>query len=287
MGPGAVAALAAIIVLGVPHGALDGEIARPLTRPHAGRFWFLAFAVPYLALAAVVLLTWRAAPVATLLGFLAISVWHFGTEDAPGAGLLETLVRGAAPIALPLLAQPFATLHVLSVIAHAPAPEWLVGLAWVWALACALFVSGHASRAVTFELGGLAILSVLLPPLVAFAIYFVALHARRHTAALIASGLAPRVTTRSAAVRHAIPVTALTIAIGALLWPIYPGAMPDRLLMLTVQSLAALTVPHMALEYLAQAAARGSRSTSRAPVTCPRSSRRFSATRLPRNATAI
>jgi len=287
VGSGTLAALAAIIVLGVPHGALDGEIARPLTRPRAGRFWFLAFAVPYLALAAAVLLTWRAAPVVTLLGFLAISVSHFGTEDAPGASWLATLVRGAAPIALPLLAQPIATLRVLSVIACAPAPEWLVGLAWVWAVAGALFVWRHASRAETVELAGIAALSIALPPLVAFALYFVGLHARRHTAALIASRLAPRVTNWSTAMRHATPVTALTIAIGGLLWPFYPGAAPDRLLMLTIQGLAALTVPHMALDHLAQAAALGSRNTSRAPMTCPPSSRRFSAIRLPRKATAI
>ena len=291
MGPGTLAALAAIIVLGVPHGALDGEIARPLTRPHAGRLWFVAFAVPYLTLTAMVLLSWRAAPVATLLGFLAISVWHFGTEDAPGAGWLETAVRGAAPIALPLLAQPVETLHVLSVIAHAPAPAWLVGVAWVWLAACALsvsrrVVSSRASRAATVELAGLAALFIALPPLVAFAIYFVAMHARRHTAALIAAGLAPRVTSWPAAVRHALPVTALTVAIGALLWPYYPGAAPDRLLMLTIQGLAALTVPHMALGALAQAAL-GRRNTSRAPVTRPLSSRRFSATRVPRSATAI
>ena len=219
-------ALLAIIVLGVPHGALDGEVARPLVRPHAGRLWFVAFALPYLGLTAAVLLAWRVAPVPTLLAFLATSVWHFGTEDAPGGGWFATMVRGGAPIALPLVAQPTRTLHIFSVIAHAPAPAWLVGAAWVWVVACTLHVARAATRPAVVELAGLGVMFALLPPLTAFALYFVALHARRHTASLIASRLAPRVTGWIPAARHAWPVTVLTIAIGALLWPLYPETRP-------------------------------------------------------------
>lgn len=66
-------ALAAIIVLGVPHGALDGEIARDVVRPRFGRLWFPVFAAPYLALSAMVLAAWHLFPLATLAGFLAAS----------------------------------------------------------------------------------------------------------------------------------------------------------------------------------------------------------------------
>ncbi len=52
-------ALAAIIVLGIPHGALDVEIGRTLLRKRLGRWWFFAFAVPYLLPAGAVLLAWR------------------------------------------------------------------------------------------------------------------------------------------------------------------------------------------------------------------------------------
>ena len=37
---------AAVILLGVPYGALDGEIARPYLLPRFGRAWFIAFALP-------------------------------------------------------------------------------------------------------------------------------------------------------------------------------------------------------------------------------------------------
>jgi len=76
-------ALLAVIVLGVPHGALDGEIARSLLRPRFGWAWFPIFSLPYLVLFALVLVAWHLAPVPTLAAFLAASVWHFGLEDAP------------------------------------------------------------------------------------------------------------------------------------------------------------------------------------------------------------
>ena len=50
-GPAWLLALLAVILLGVPHG----EIARPYLRPRFGRAWFLVFAAPYLALAALTL----------------------------------------------------------------------------------------------------------------------------------------------------------------------------------------------------------------------------------------
>ena len=49
---------------------------------------------------------------------------------------------------------------------------------------------------------------------------------------------------------HAAPITALTLLIGAALWPFFPGAADGRLLTLTIQGLSALTLPHMLLDAL-------------------------------------
>ena len=68
-----VAALVVIIALGVPHGALDGELARTALRPRFGLAWFGVFALPYLGLSVVVLLAWHFAPLSTLAAFLAAS----------------------------------------------------------------------------------------------------------------------------------------------------------------------------------------------------------------------
>lgn len=252
--------LAAIIGLGVPHGALDGEIARAVLRPRFGRAWFAIFALPYLSLFGCVLVAWHMAPLWTLAGFLAASVLHFGSEDATAGNHLEILVRGGLPIALPLLLHPAATTFVFASMAATPIsrpPDWLwaaslgwLALAIVWA--GAMYVRGQPDALRTPGLLGCIFL--VLPPLTAFAIYFVCVHAPAHTAALISNPRrAPRVRDARSALLLALPVTGLTVAIGAALWPFYTGALPERLLAVTIQVLAALTLPHMLLDALMMA----------------------------------
>ncbi len=245
-------ALAAIITLGVPHGALDGEAARGVLHPRFGALWFGIFALPYLSLSAFVLAAWQVAPLTTLLLFLAASVWHFGSEEAETGRPVEAFVRGGLPIAMPVLAHPAATASVFATVAAVPLPPWLPLGLWAaslgW-LAVAVTWGLEADRRRLLLPGVLAVMFVLLPPLPAFAIYFVCVHAPAHVAGVIRHPFrAPRVRDARSAVRLALPVTLLTAAIGAALWPFYPGAGSARLLTLTVQGLAALTLPHMALD---------------------------------------
>ena len=226
------------------------EIGRTWLRTRHPRAWFPLFAAPYLLLVAVVLLAWRWAPVLTLAGFLLASVWHFGSEDARDGGL-PALAWGGLPIAAPVLLQPGATATVLSAIAGLPLGEVPF---WLWAGSIAWFVPAflvlaHAPRR---ELARFALLCAafgILPPLTAFALYFVAIHAPAHTQALIAHGTrAPRVRDPVTAFRLAAPITALTVAIGAVLWPLYGGQPATRLVTITLQLLAGLTLPHMLLD---------------------------------------
>jgi len=247
--------LAVIIVLGVPHGALDGEIARTMLRPRVGGWWFVVFALPYMALFACVLIAWRVAPAATLGGFLAASVWHFGTEDSRSGAWDDILACGGLPIALPLLVHPDDTWRVFATVARlaGAAPWWLTACAWLWAGLAVVWVARRDDWA---ALRGPAVMAagfVVLPPLAAFAIYFVCVHAPAHVAAVIADRRrAPRVTDQVSAARLALPITALTVLIGASLWPLYGGVPAERLLALTVQVLAALTLPHMVLELVVE-----------------------------------
>ena len=249
-----VCAVTLIIVLGVPHGALDVEIGRTLFRRRLGWAWFPAFALPYLALVALVLVAWRFAPEPTLAAFLFASVWHFGSEDTGGGGL-PAIACGGIPVALPVLLHPTATAQVLSAISglmfEAP-PHWLVIGSLLWLVSATVWGVQTVSDGRVRTLAQPAIICAgfaALPPLTAFTLYFVAVHAPAHTAALIANpARAPRVRTATTAWWLAAPTTVLTVLIGGALWPFSSGEPAVRLVGVTLQLLAALTLPHMLLD---------------------------------------
>lgn len=252
---GVVSALVMVIVLGVPHGALDGEVARSVLRPRFGRLWFMVFSVPYLCLSACVLVAWHLAPIWTLAAFLAASVWHFGLEDAAPGDPIEVLVRGGLPVASPLLLHPAATLFVFASIAGVSIhsiPDWLHAASLCWLVSACIWVALVITRGGWHRLRVPALLGCVylaLPPLTAFAIYFVCLHAPAHTTALINNPRrAPRVRDGRSAILLALPVTGLTLLIGVALWPFYSGEVSVRLISVTLQILAALTLPHMLLD---------------------------------------
>ncbi len=249
-------ALAAIILLGVPHGALDGEIARPALRARFGAAWFVVFSVPYLGLAALVLLAWHVAPKLTLAAFLCGSVWHFGLDQPGHRSALRIVARGGMPIALPSLFHPKGTAAIFSTVAQVPIPDLpqiLTGCALVWFLAALVWMVQAEPAGRNHHLlqaAAPAVAFVVLPPLTAFALYFVCIHAPEHMRHIACDPTrAPRVTRRNAFYR-ALPVTALTILIGTALFPLYGGSGSGRLLALTIQGLAALTLPHMLLDTL-------------------------------------
>jgi Brp/Blh family beta-carotene 15,15'-monooxygenase len=252
-------ALAVVIGLGVPHGALDGAVAAPLLRPRCGRAWFGVFALPYLGLSALVLLAWQVAPLATLAGFLALSVLHFGEEDAGPGRPLEALVRGGLPVALPALLRPEETAGLFAAVTRVPMPElpgWWIAAAWLWLALAAVWLSARRRPgAVPVEMAALAAAFWLLPPLTAFTLYFVGLHAPRHMRALVRDPVrAPGIDTMAKAVRASLPVFGLTLLLGAALWPLYAAGTDDSaatLLCLTLRMLSALTVPHVLLDRIA------------------------------------
>lgn len=247
--------LLAIIILRVPHGALDGELARAALRTRFGRSWFLVFTAPYLVLAACVLLAWHLAPLPTLIAFLAASVLHFGTEDCADGHGLTVIVHGGLPIAMAVLAHPTPTASLFGTVSRTimtQPPAWMWAGALLW-LACAtawLVKRLQAGDDSQLALPGLLVgVFIVLPPLTAFAIYFVCIHAPAHTRSLIRDHRgAARIHDAGSAALLSLPVSGLTLLIGAALWPLYEGAIDQRLLCLTIQGLAALTLPHMLFE---------------------------------------
>ena len=194
LGVQVVVLLSGIVFVGFPHGAFDHLVARPVFAPRFGRLWWGPFGLAYLGLAGAVWLAWAIAPLATLVLFLVGSVLHFGlgdTEDgiAP-RGIprwMTVLVYGMLPILLPIAIHPSDAAPVLAALGGvrestmASALSWTVLLIPFW-----LGASAWVSRAALREGSGLvgpvvtAVGFVLLPPLLAFGLYFGLVHSPRH-----------------------------------------------------------------------------------------------------------
>ncbi len=185
--------LAGIVVVGVPHGAFDHLVARRRLE-RLGRWWWAPFGVGYLGLAGLVWLAWMAAPGLTLAGFLAASVLHFGLGDvedglAP-AGVpraVAVLAYGGLPLLLPMALHPAASAPVLAALAEAPVSTMqgvLSGTVWLlppWAAAFAwTLIEARRERRGVAERLATAAGFALLPPLLAFGLYFGAGHSVRH-----------------------------------------------------------------------------------------------------------
>ena len=249
--------LAGIVLIGLPHGALDGAIAM-----HLGivqRFSDLArFMVVYIALAALVVVTWTVAPSISLILFLTISMLHFGAGDVKNGkgslGFTEALAHGG--LAIVGISQ-FHRSEVNEIFAYLTnqdtAAVWLavdiltVGVI-VAIITCVFQASKNPKWATTvLELLLLGIVYAIAPPLLGFAIYFCCVHSARHFRTIYAT---IKDTVSSGNIKNqAILFTVVSwIAAGIAFWMFADFADPGpTILRITFIGLAALTVPHMIL----------------------------------------
>jgi Brp/Blh family beta-carotene 15,15'-monooxygenase len=203
-------------------------------------------------------------------GFLAIAVWHFGAEDREAHGLgdapLRTLARGAGPIGLPMALWPDQVTQLFAWLAPnaagaAPSVQ-LAGVVLVASFALGLAAdlrSLPARRAQALALDSAAVTAafVLLPPLVAFALYFALIHGPRHVVATHRRHVAPVPARRVRFYAEAGATALLALAAGAAAWFLWPasGGGSADLTRLVFIGLSVLTVPHLAFHAVAARAA--------------------------------
>lgn len=246
-------AVAAILILGVPHGGLDGAIARRTGWP-AGTVSWLGFHLGYIGLAALVTGLWWLFPLPSLALFLLISGLHFGASDIADSGShwLPWLAHGGlvciaipslqADLVEPLFAILAGTDNAVLLMA------FLTGLFIPWAVICAIYC-GFAYRRAAYRrpLLGLLLMIALasqLPPLVSFALYFCLWHSRGHMLRLWQS--LDSTERRRSALEAAI-YTSMAWASAALIYNYLDDTAALSLIQLTFIGLAALTLPHMLL----------------------------------------
>jgi beta-carotene 15,15'-dioxygenase len=255
-------------VAGVPHGAADHVIAMQLAR---GRRLAPVVAV-YAGAAALAWALLRWADPAALVAVVALSALHFGLGELEVVHRLtgwrpatlpavSIVIAGTGALVLPLARcgdQLEAVAAALSpglatLIGWAPVP---VGLVLVWLSAALVAViaalrSGHPTVALDVVI--LGAVGLLVPPLLAFAMWFGGWHALRHCARMltIEPGCATLVATgaaRAAALRlvrlAALPSLAAWTALAALGWFLAATPNPTAVMAEALRLLLALTVPH-------------------------------------------
>ena len=279
--------VASVVLFGLPHGALDHlALARtagePATRRHQ-----LAVGVLYLGLGGAYAVAWFLAPTDAAVGFVALTWAHWGQGDVyplvalfdgehprgRGQRGLTALVRGALPMAVPLVAFPATYERVLGWFL-APFGATTTSLAWLFttdarfalavavaALSALALANGYradgASTAWIVDVGETVVLwtfFLVVPPILAVGAYFSGWHALRHVARLVAvdddaaSALAvgDELGALAAFARDAAPLTAGALVVVAALHlavPVTPNTLPT-LVGLYLVAIAVLTLPH-------------------------------------------
>ncbi|WP_129113295.1 Brp/Blh family beta-carotene 15,15'-dioxygenase [Halegenticoccus tardaugens] len=266
-----------IALVGVSYLVLGGAYAAA---------WFVA---PTAAFASFVLLAWVHWGQGDLYSLLAfVGADHLRTRTQRG---LTVLVRGGLPMLVPLLAFPAQYRFVASSLVGLFDPAAAVHLGWLFAPATRLAL-GAAFAAVTavsvavgyrrrdadgragwtvdaVETGLLWAYFLVVPPILAVGWYFCVWHSLRHVVRLVsltppaadsdADGAAESAVPSAARrfVREATPLTAVSLALlVALAWavPRPPGGDLAGLVALYLVLVAALTLPHVAIVNLMDAA---------------------------------
>jgi beta-carotene 15,15'-dioxygenase len=247
-------AAVAIVLAGIPHGTLDVEIAATHfgQKGIAGKVKIIG---GYLSCAAAMVLLWVLIPELALISFLIISIVHFSRDWRGGVDPFLAMMVGWALVALPALASPGDVATIFAALTgnqNGTVIAALLGAASVPAalgsLVFAYWAFSHNDQQSALEVLACIAAALLLPALVAFAIFFCGLHSPRHMAdALRETGdLSPL---KKTAIICA--VFALSLGLGVLMF-LYQGDVPaDMGIIRTAFILiSTLTVPHFILEHI-------------------------------------
>jgi len=239
-----------VVVLGLPHGALDPMIARHAGLVHSKRS-LLVFNAIYSLVVVMVVVLWWFAPVFSLAIFLAVSAWHFSGDwrfELPwwgqgigGAGLLLlpiTFHTGEVAVIFEALSGPGG-----ATLAHQLAT--LGGLVPAAMLAVGLYAAWRHQWATAIEFAALIAIGFVAPPLVFFIVYFCLLHSPRH----ILGHFQQTPSSEHGALWRMLVVYTLgtLVLLAPLLWLWSSLSVSETILRLVFVGLAAVTVPHMLL----------------------------------------
>ncbi|MEF8883912.1 MAG: Brp/Blh family beta-carotene 15,15'-dioxygenase [Haloarculaceae archaeon] len=204
---------ASVVLLGLPHGAVDWTALPRAMTGRLDRPWILTVVALYALVGGAYAAAWFLVPVASALAFVALTWFHWGQGelhplvavlgadhlDSRPRRALTVLVRGGLPMLVPLLSFPERYRTVVAAFAApfggdlaAPpvTPDVRLALgAGFAALTLATLAVGYRAaddrRAWAVDAGEVALLwafFLTVPPVFAVGVYFCCWHALRHVA---------------------------------------------------------------------------------------------------------
>jgi Brp/Blh family beta-carotene 15,15'-monooxygenase len=258
-----------ILIVGIPHGTLDVEIA--ITRFRQNKFGTRALIIPvYLLGAALMWGIWQFSPSFALIVFLFLSIVHFSADWQNPGEKFFAIAAGWALIAVPALSHlrdvsiifEMLTLDgnggtIAALLACTSIPAFFGSLIF----AIQAYDRGDYGNAVNMICCLIA--AILLPPLVGFTVFFCGLHSPHHFGeAIRQSGAASRIekTLRASA------VMALSIGVGALLFISQrPVSIDAGVIRMAFVLLSILTVPHFIMDLLIERMEQSSLTPDKKP----------------------
>ena len=237
-----------ILLLGVPHGALDTIFVRQILHIESKIAWAL-FSAIYLSLAFTVVALWWFAPIFFLLVFLLFSAFHFSGDLAGCPPELFRILYGGAIVFCPLVLHSTEVSGLFEILVGSDNANGFVSIlkrmAWPWVVAIGVIatVGFRQNMRCSTELFSVATLLVIAPPLLGFTVYFCCMHSARHI-------LRVKNYSREGTFKHLGSVAALpmlvTLSGVAAAWYLLSGMPVDtRFTQILFVGLAALTIPHM------------------------------------------
>ncbi len=239
-----------ILVLGVPHGALDTIFARQVYRIRSPGAWLLA-ALLYAVLASLVVGLWWISPTVFLSCFLLVSIAHFSGDLEPGVSMFMRVLYAGSVIVLPCLLYESDVARQFGFLAGPESGVSIAAalsvLAWPW-LACSLWAAAVASRRNKMagaELLAVSLLAVFASPLIGFTVFFCGMHSARHV--IRTYHYANQTSLRLMISAALVPM--VLVAMAAIIgWAFLDLNAPSQgVARFLFVGLAALTVPHMVL----------------------------------------
>ena len=263
-----------IATVGISHGSLDNHKGELIFKKHFPRYWSFVFYVTYLLTSAFVLLVWIYSPLISLCIFFLIASFHFGYEDLEmffsQNFILETplyFLRGLIIISAPLYLNNVETVNFINILLLGE--QWInletaiysyifyFNLVLIFFLTLLFWIRKNINLKdffiISLEVLSIVIIFKYLPLILAFTMYFCFMHSTKHILSLAVelNGSNVYAGIKSFA-KKAAPLTIITFAM-SLIMLFYLSkefSVDKSILKIIFIGLAALTLPHIILEYI-------------------------------------